>query len=300
MKTNTTVTVGIPAFNEEANIGFLIKEVLAQKANNFVLKNVVVSSDGSTDSTIAQIKKIKSKKIILLNNRKRAGKALRQSQIMEKINSDILVLLDADILLRDKKFIEKIINPIINNRADLTSVGVEEIKPITFIGKILAISMKFKKHIFENYKNGNNLYTCHGRARAFSKNLYKKIDFKNSVAEDAYSYMYAVSNGYKYRFARGTQVYYKLPENFSDHEKQSLRFYKSIIDLEKKFGSEKFRKENFLTTSILLSELGRYLFINPLIIVYFLIAIFLKLKSKITKRITSTWSISTSSKILRS
>lgn len=44
-----SVSVGIPAYNEEQNIASLIFGILKQKVNNITLKEIIVISDGSTD-----------------------------------------------------------------------------------------------------------------------------------------------------------------------------------------------------------------------------------------------------------
>jgi len=306
MKNKSTVSIGIPAFNEEANIGFLLKDLLKQNQKNFVFHQIIISSDGSTDKTIETAKKASAsfiqkegQEVILIDNKERKGRAVRQNQIMERSASDILVLLDADILIKDKNFIEKIIKPVLNKKADLTSVSVQELPPENFLERILKISMEFKKFIFENYKNGNNLYTCHGRARAFSKKLYKTINFKESVGEDAYSYFYTIANGFKYSFVKNTGIFYKLPANFQDHEKQSIRFYKTLSLLEKDFGRELVSKENYISGSLLVKNLMKYIFVNPLIIIYFFIAAFLKIKALFVSDIKNNWSTSESSKSLR-
>lgn len=292
-----TVTIGIPAYNEEANVSNLLNDVLNQKLSKTILKEIIVFSDGSTDQTVNKVKEIRNSKVSLIEGSKRQGRAKAQNTIMKKAYSDILILIDADIQIPDKRFIEKIIKPIVLG-ADLTSVTVQELDGNSIISKILATSMKFKKYIFENYNEGNNLYTCHGRARAFSKRLYKNITFKQSVGEDAYSYFYAIANGYKYRFAKNTEIYYRLPENFADHEKQSVRFYKTLGLLESDFGKEMVKKENFVTSVILIRNLLKYFFISPLIIIYFALAIYLKLKSYFIRDISNAWSISKSSKKL--
>ena len=46
-----TVTIGIPAYNEEKNIGRLLKSLSNQKGDDFTLNEIVVLSDGSTDMT---------------------------------------------------------------------------------------------------------------------------------------------------------------------------------------------------------------------------------------------------------
>lgn len=302
----TTISVGVPAFNEEENIDHLLDDILKQDRNNFVLERVIVCSDGSSDNTVdiankmkADFSKAEKTKLIVINNKKREGRAVRQNQIMKRSNSDVLVLIDADILIKDIKFLERIIKPISLGKADLTSVSVQELKPENFLERVLDVSMKFKKYIFENYNRGNNLYTCHGRARGFSKDLYKRINFTESVGEDAYSYFYAVSKGFRYSFVKDTEVFYKLPGTFKDHEKQSIRFYKTVHHLEKDFGKEIVKKENYLNSDLLLKNLAKYIFVNPLIILYFFLAAFLKIKSFMVGDIRNTWPTSKSSKKLR-
>ena len=51
MKNSLTLTVGIPAYNEEANIIQLIDDILKQEYDGLELMKVIVSSDASTDST---------------------------------------------------------------------------------------------------------------------------------------------------------------------------------------------------------------------------------------------------------
>ena len=107
MKNKKSISVGIPAFNEEANIYYLLKDLLGQELKGIKLDKIIISSDGSTDNTVAQVRRIRSKKIVLFNYTKRLGRTLRQEEIMRKVNSDALVLVDADTLIGDKNFLQK-------------------------------------------------------------------------------------------------------------------------------------------------------------------------------------------------
>lgn len=294
-----TLTVGIPAYNEEANIRYIIEDLLSQKNKSFRLVKIIVNSDGSTDNTVKEVSKVKSKKIVILNNKKRAGRVLRQNQIINLTNSDVLVLIDADTQIKDKNFLEKISRPILKGKADLTSVRVEELPQSTFIGRVLETSMKLKKFVFESIDNGSNLYTCHGRARAFSKNLYQSIKFKDSINEDAFSYLFAITNGFKYQFVKNTQIYYQLPSKLSDHESQSIRFIQSKALLEKTFGKTIVSKSYLLPRTTVLSSLIKFFAKNPInLTAYALIYFISKIKSKLIKS-KNTWTISKSSKNLR-
>lgn len=293
-----TITVGIPAYNEEANIKYLLKELLAQKIKSAVLTNIVINSDGSTDNTVLEVRKVKDKKVILISNHKRKGRTFRQEEIMNKVNSDILVLVDADIQIKDKYFLEKISGPIIQNRADLTSVKVEELSSENFLEGILETSMKLKKYIFENINNGNNLYTCHGRARGFSKRLYKMIKFKDSVAEDAFSYLYCITRGMKYAYVGSTQIFYKLPTDFKDHQKQSIRFIKSQKELAKNFGNKIVTDNYHLPLGHLSFGTLKFSLKNPIsMITYISLFAYLKVKALFLNT-KITWEVSKSSKNL--
>jgi len=45
------ITIGIPAYNEEKNIGNLLNDILNQKLEHNILEKILVISDNSTDKT---------------------------------------------------------------------------------------------------------------------------------------------------------------------------------------------------------------------------------------------------------
>ena len=177
----TTITIGIPAYNEEGNIGQLLTSLAKQEFTHVVLSEIIVFSDASTDKTVSIIKNLPMKRVHVIDGNKRRGKSNAMNKIIKATASDILVLLDADILIRDTRMIEKLIGPIVNNKADLTAARVKEYWTKSKFEDILKISMLLKKDIFESFKKGNNIYTCHGRARALSRPLYRSITFNEKV-----------------------------------------------------------------------------------------------------------------------
>ncbi len=296
-----TVTIGIPAFNEEANIGFLLKDVLMQKTNSFKLTNILVSSDGSTDKTKFIVEAFKDKRIKLLANIERKGQSYRQNQIMNISKTDILVLINADIALKDKDFLEKLIKVFKSKNADLVSSNLVATYPRTFTEKVLGISQLFKNSIFEHYRFGDNLYTCHGAVRAFSKNLYKTMRFKQSIAEDAYSYLFVKKNNLNYQYAKNAVAYYKLPENISDHKKQSARFFHSKKFLYLEFGKKFTDTEYKLPFKKMLKTYLTFFVRSPIeMIIYSAIVIVMRLESFLAKDISNTWDVAQSSKAIRS
>lgn len=295
-----TLTIGIPAYNEEANIKYLIEDLLKQDLSGYALEKIIVNSDGSTDNTVKIVKSLRKKKVRIIDNKNREGLSKIQNQIFKETDSDVLVMLNADIMIVDRKFIKKLIRPIIENKAELACSRMEELKTGSFIGEVLNTSMKFKTAVFEQYKNGNNLYTCHGTARTFSKKLYKKIEFKDSVGEDAYSYLFALFNGFRYWYVTSTKGYYRLPTNFKDHERQSIRFIQSKKRFVREFGDkfvfDAYKLPVVLLTATSLKFIARY----PIHMIFYVALYYgLKLKSLSVPVINDKWEISASSKVLR-
>src|SRR3989338_6411400 len=106
-----SVTVWIPAYNEETNIGHLISSILNQKGDNFVLSEIIVISDASKDRTAEIVKSIPDNRIVFSENKERIGQALNQNKILERFTGDILVILNADVLPGNEYYIQKMVAP---------------------------------------------------------------------------------------------------------------------------------------------------------------------------------------------
>lgn len=245
-----TITIGIPAHNEEANIGFLLDDLSKQVCEGFEIEKIIVASDGSTDDTTSIVYNSKNTKVVLINGKENLGKAYRQNEIISKTTSDILVLLDADTRIPDKSFIQTLVEPIANGEASMTSPAINELTTRNIFEKSLEISMKLKSNLFKEFKKGNNVYNCHGPARAFAKKLYPKFQFTQSEGEDMYSYFVCKKLNMKFVFVSDAKILYRLPSNPEDHYKQSSRFIDSINTYKKFFGNNFVNKELQIPTTL--------------------------------------------------
>lgn len=302
MKSNVqkpSVTVGIPAYNEEANILHILAGITKQVEKSYHLKDIIVSSDGSTDRTAALVKGCSDSRIRLLTSKNRMGLAENQNTIFGQSNTDIVVLVNADTILKDRYFVEMLITPIINKTAEITSCPLIAIPPTTKFEKILYVSMLYKNSIFEEYNNGTNLYTCHGPARAFSKKVYSVMRFPESIGEDAFSYLYCQQNGYAYKYVKNTEIFYKLPDNFADHENQSLRLFQSKNKFMNVFSEAQIKESYALPVGLSIKWFTIYLSKYPLeMVAYLFVFALLAIKSRLIKSTTSNWDMSASSKVL--
>ncbi|WP_048191923.1 glycosyltransferase [Methanobacterium sp. SMA-27] len=110
---NLSVSVIIPAYNEEKTVGHVVKVV---KSLNYITE-VIVVDDGSTDQTA--IMAIDAGAIII-NHIKNRGKGAAIKTGFKNSKGDIVVFLDADIKNLTKSQVDNIIKPIMNGEADIT------------------------------------------------------------------------------------------------------------------------------------------------------------------------------------
>lgn len=235
-----TVTIGIPAYNEEANIGYLLKSLIEQKGENFMIDKIIVSSDGSTDRTFEIVKSFKDSIIKLLENKKRRGQASCQNQLATYAKSDIFVLLEADTLPADQNYIKNLVEPLTQD----SSVGLVfgqavALPPRNFFEKIMYFKSSLKEEILQTIKNGNSLHECSGqRGRAFSKKFTKKLYWPGDIPEDTFSSLICQKLGFKIKYARNAIIYYRLPANVKDYLKQYSKYSKARTALRKYFSAE--------------------------------------------------------------
>ena len=106
------ITIGIPAYNEEKNIAAII--IKLKKITN----SIIVCDDGSSDMTSEISKNLGA---VVISHKKNMGYGAAINSIFQKskeMNVDLLVTFDADGQHRVKD-IEKVVEPIKNNVADL-------------------------------------------------------------------------------------------------------------------------------------------------------------------------------------
>jgi glycosyltransferase involved in cell wall biosynthesis len=298
-----TLSVGIPAYNEEANIGYLIRDILHQAEEDYILEKIYVYSDGSTDRTNEIVRSFQNEKIELIVGPGRQGQAVGQNHIVDICESDCLILINADMQVADYRAFTFLAKPILEGIADLTSSNLQPLPPRTFLEGVLSLSARLKSILFEQYQDGHNLYTCRGAARALSRRFYTSMRFPKSVGEDAYSYLACVSQGFTYRYAKEAIVYYRLPAILADHRKQSTRFFNGTSNFVNEFGVTFVAQHMRIPLSVILKGFWRALpeiLRHPIRVTCYLgILLLMRIESFFVKQASDTWMIAESSKQLR-
>lgn len=274
MNKHITISVGIPVYNEEANIKKLLKSIIAQKEDGFIIEEIIVVSDGSKDNTIKRAKEVKNKKTKLIENRTRKGQSQCQNEIFNYAQSDIVILLEADTCPENDEFIYELVRPILENR----SVGFVQGNAMPLAGKnIIEKTLSTQIEIFKKFNIDSliNIHLfCTGRGgRAFSKEVYKNLEFPVSVPEDVYALLWSLNKGIISVFQKNAVSLYRCPQTAKDYFKERKKIKAEKAAISEYFSGSNVQKIYKRSLSYRL-RISLYFFIHhPLIFVYYFLLI---------------------------
>lgn len=105
----------IPAYNEEKTIAGVIDVCLKTPE----IGEIIVIDDGSEDQTVQKVK-AKNQKITVIRLNKNKGKGCAVAQGVRAAQYPILLFLDADLINIKPHHLSSLIQPVINDQADMT------------------------------------------------------------------------------------------------------------------------------------------------------------------------------------
>lgn len=267
------VSVGIPAYNEEKNIGKVLKDILLQKRDAWALSEILVYCDGCSDDTYKVVNSIKNKKIKVFNCQLRRGKIYRVNQMIRRFKGDVLVLFDADIRLKNLEVINKLIPKFRNPKVALVGGNSQIYPPKSFFQKAIYTSYYVYYKSREKIKCGHNVFGCTGACLATRREFVKKIYIPPEViSEDSFLYFACLRDGYLFKHVKKAVVYFKLAENLKDFLKQIFRTHPESVDLVyTPYFGELVKKEYHRPLRFYLTSIFEVMLKNPLGTLYMII-----------------------------
>ena len=204
-----SISVGVMAYNEEANIKHLLNSLKKQCMKHGRIKEIIVIASGCTDKTvdIVRYSMLDDDRITLFLQPYRKGKASAVNLFLSKAAADILVLESGDTIPQDGAF-DSLIAPFSD-----ASVGMTGARPIpinsrsTFIGfAVHLIWFLHHKISLQNPKMGELV--------AF-RNFINSIPV-NTAVDEASIEAIVKQAGYQIRYVPDAIVSNKGPDNVSD------------------------------------------------------------------------------------
>jgi glycosyltransferase involved in cell wall biosynthesis len=293
-----SVTIGIPAYLAERNIKNLLEALIMQNEDTFKIEEIIVYYDASGDNTLEKAREIKDKRIKVIDGKVRKGFANGVKTLLSMNESDILLLLNDDIEIADRNFVNKIVQPfLMEENIGLVCGNPQPLKPKTFIDKALASRLQAQIHLSYQMNHGSNIFSCEGKILTLSKAFIQKLslpeDNKQLGNVDAYLYFTCITYGLKYRFVRDAIVYCRNPTTWSDHAKLISRNRAQKYIMQQKFGrvvtDKEYTKSNILMLYTTLIQFIR----NPVGCLFIAFTeLLLDFKARmLVKNLSETWDV---------
>ncbi len=217
------VSIIIPTYNEEQHIVDCLNSIKNQTYKDLEL---IVVDDGSADNTLNFVSNLNFNNLIILKQ-KHMGPAAARNYGAQKSKGDILIFVDSDMVF-DKKFVEKLIKPIIKNESKGTFSKDEYVLNWNNVwSKCWNINsnLPIKRRISVDYPDTQKVF------RAILKREFEKV---NGFSKGGYTDDWSLSEklDYEATLAQDAVYYHKNPEKLSEIYKQS----KWIAKRDYKFG----------------------------------------------------------------
>lgn len=273
-----TLSVGIPAYNEEQNIRNIIKSILRQKQENYKLENIFVICDGCIDSTPEIVKSLSLKYpvIKLIQRKVRCGKVGALNKIYEVNKSALILPVDADLVFAKTDDIDEMVKVITSNKK-LNFVGPRHVplKSKTLMGMFAYYSFLSFEDAFLNINNGNCFYSVMG-CYLLNKEFSKAIKYpKDAQADQVILYAMATRKskfnrlGRKggFKFVPTAHIYFRTVTTFYDWRVLGTRSVISDRANVVSYFGESLLKEYYMPRNLYIKSLVKYFFKNPFLLI---------------------------------
>jgi len=226
-------TIGICAYNEEKNIGFLLGNLLCKQNLPKGVQIIVVCS-GCVDNTPEVVRSFveKDKRVKLVVEDIRRGKASALNILFKyaQNSDDILFLLNADTLPQAGS-IKKLVQPLNDPKVGATMgrpIPINEQRGLSNSIVHIIWDLHHKISLYRKIKLSAELCALRG-------SIIKEIP-PNLVTDEPFMEMLIQRQGYKIGYVPNAVVYIKGPDNLADLFEQRRRIFIGHLQIQKTTG----------------------------------------------------------------
>ena len=243
-------SVGITAYNEEANIGKLLDAMLAQKLETVEITEIIVVASGCTDRTVSIIQDYGARdaRIRLITQEKREGKTSAINQFLQNAQEDICVLESGDTLPREDS-IENLVKLFEDPRVGMA--GAQKIPvnvPEHIVGYMSHLRLEMEHQLCLEIPRLGELI-------AFRK-VFNQLP-PDVAMDEAFVEALVIRRGLEVRYAPDAVVYNMGPETVREFIMQRRRNYAGHLHLRHKYGYKVSSLDNSRVLRIAIDEAGK-------------------------------------------
>lgn len=263
IKKRFSVSVIIPAYNEEDSIKATVESVLKSDYDNLI--EVIIINDGSTDRTLDIARKIEKKyNKIKVIDKKNSGKADSLNHGLKVAKGELIAVVDSD-SFPDSHAISSMVGFFQDEKVGAATTRILVKQRNNFIRKMQAIEYKVIAFTRKLLDFLDGIYVTPGPLALYRKSALHKIGGfdKKNLTEDIEITWHLIHDGYKVKMSFVAKSSTVAPDTLKKWIKQRIRWniggYQTIIKYKKNF----FRKGMlglfilpFFSVSLLLGVFG--------------------------------------------
>jgi cellulose synthase/poly-beta-1,6-N-acetylglucosamine synthase-like glycosyltransferase len=240
-------SVGITAYNEEANIGRLLQAMIDQRLYEVEITEIIVIASGCTDGTEDIVRKYMKvdPRIQLHVQEQREGKTSAINVFLRHAKERICVLESGDTLPREDT-IEKMVNMFHDPAVGMTGAQKVAVNtPDHVVGVLSHLRLQMEHQLCLEIPRLGELI-------AFRK-VFDQMP-PDVAMDEAFVEAFIIRRGMQVRYAPDAVVYNMGPETVGDFVKQRRRNYAGHLYLKDKYGYRVSSLENRRVVRIALGE----------------------------------------------
>ena len=245
-----TLTVVIPAHNEERDLGETLDALMRQTV---APERIIVVDDGSTDGTS---KVAMDYPVEIVRNEVASGtKARVVNYVMPEIYTDLIMNIDADTVISDE-YIERIKAPFADPKVAVAAGIVLTRNPRGIFQRSRSIEYLFGQHLFRPIQNAwASMTVAPGCACVYRRDVFAAAGGfpDGTIAEDMDYTWHAMIAGNKAVYVAGAECYVVDPRNAAQLKAQLWRWLAGYFQCVRVYWKDIIRRKHILSLLVVVS-----------------------------------------------
>jgi len=245
-----SVTLIVPAYNEEKTIEKTIKSLLALNYPKDKLKIVIVD-DGSKDNTYKISKKYEGKNLKVCT-KENGGKGSALNYAIKRSRTEFIGGLDADSFVT-RNALKKIVGYFDNPKVMAVTPSLKVYKPKNFLQKIQMMEYLAGVFLRKIFAFLDSIHVTPGPFTIYRRSFFEKYGYfdEDNITEDIEIALRIQKHNFLIENSADAEVFTVAPAKFTELLKQRVRWYVGFIQNVKKYTSLFGRQHGHLGSFIL-------------------------------------------------
>ena len=287
-----TLSIVIPAYNEEASIHTCLESIITQNQETFVLHEIIVISDGSQDKTASVARDFNSPIIRVIEHTTNKGMQERLNEGFREAQGDYLFKIDADLTLYNQDSLEIIMSSAQKSQTSGLIMFREYLKPQNIIESYLFFWDTFRKKVLHQLSEEFFILRVTG-SYLLTKDIYQNLTISDDIVEeDHYVLLNVLAQGKKVQSLESPLIRGNYLDSWEHVVRQYARYTTTTIN-SKHFSPELLQKyKPLIPKKIIFATLFKHFLTRPHDILHVILRIWIGREASVLKKenpIQRTW-----------